>query len=84
MPPQTNMTQGQVLGIPVSGVPRDAAVLDFGAATDASGLLSGGEFGLEDSLVVTALMVLACVLADRYYLGVEASLAPEPASSTTA
>jgi hypothetical protein len=56
-----NFAQGVVFGIPVSGIALEGIVtLERNEAS--SELLTGGEFGLEGSLVVTLLEVVMCVI----------------------
>jgi hypothetical protein len=43
------MAQGQIYGIPVSGIPREHALLDYGPVDSASTVPSGGDFGIEAS-----------------------------------
>lgn len=68
-----NMAQGQIYGIPVSGTPRDIAILDYGPVDGASTVMSGGEFGIEGSVVATVVLVVVCLLSYRYYRGIEAT-----------
>ena len=76
-----NMAQGQIYGIPVSGTPRDIAILDYGPVDGASTVMSGGEFGIEGSAVATVLLVVVCLLSYRYYRGIEATRqTPRPTS----
>jgi hypothetical protein len=55
-----NFVQGNILGIPVSGSPESARVLDY-TATGAT-WLTGGDFGAESSLVATLVLLAAFLL----------------------
>jgi membrane protease YdiL (CAAX protease family) len=68
-----NMAQGQIYGIPVSGIPRSYALLDYGPVDSASTALSGGDFGIEGSVVATVVLIVACLFSYRYYRGIETS-----------
>ena len=55
-----NMIQGNILGIPVSGIRVPSFfVID---ANEHMPLLNGGPFGLEGSLPVTAVLLIGCIL----------------------
>lgn len=56
-----NFTQGKLFGLPVSGNPARASLLEFEAAPDS---LTAG-FGLEGNLITTAVLVAAVALAAR-------------------
>ena len=56
-----NFVQGNIFGIPVSGVDNDAAVLRF-IPTLHGTLINGGDFGLEGGLAVTFVLVVATIL----------------------
>ncbi|WP_168929331.1 CPBP family intramembrane glutamic endopeptidase [Nocardioides sp. GY 10113] len=58
-----NFAQGNVFGIPVSGVPRDVSLLTFGPAAGSNDLLTGGEFGVEASLLSLVVWALIALLA---------------------
>ncbi len=53
-----NMMEGPVLGTPVSGMSMEGW-LNFERTAEASQFLSGGEFGLEGSVVVTGIQCVA-------------------------
>ena len=58
-----NFAQGNLFGIPVSGLaglpsPLRAEVTEGGWQT----LVSGGDFGLEGGLAVTVVLVVACTI----------------------
>lgn len=63
-----NMAQGQIFGIPVSGIPREVSVLDYGPTADTTTTMSGGEFGLEGSIVATIWLAILCVVSYRYFI----------------
>jgi membrane protease YdiL (CAAX protease family) len=79
-----NMAQGQIYGIPVSGIPRDYSLFDFGPAGEASVVLSGGDFGVEGSVIAIVVLVVACVWSYRYYLGIEATRGPATPTAESA
>ena len=59
-----NFAQGNLFGIPVSGIVAGPAPLSARVADGAfAGLWTGGSFGLEGGLAVTLILALACILA---------------------
>lgn len=54
-----NFFQGNVYGVPVSGNPEPTSVFSFGPTAGGNELVSGGAFGVEASLVGTALLLVA-------------------------
>lgn len=58
-----NFFQGNVYGVPVSGNPEPTSLFTFGPTSGSRDLLSGGDFGIEASLVGTVLLVLAVAVA---------------------
>lgn len=78
-----NYFQGNIFGLPVSGHPEGTALLDFGPVKGANDLVTGGDFGVEASLVGTGVLTVALVLAIIYYRRQQArraGAAPEGAS----
>lgn len=67
-----NYFQGNVFGVPVSGLPRDVSIWAFGPTPGSSTVITGGNFGIEGSLVGTILLVTATVIAYVYYRRCEA------------
>lgn len=55
-----NFAQGNLFGIPVSGMGSEVSVLRFSPA--GSRMINGGEFGLEGGLAVTAVLAAATLL----------------------
>jgi hypothetical protein len=55
-----NLAEGPLLGTPVSGLTMDGWV-DLKAVSGASDLLTGGEFGLEGSIVTTGVLCVAII-----------------------
>jgi len=53
-----NYFQGNVFGVPVSGSPEPTSFFTFGPTRGSRELISGGDFGIEASLVGTALLIL--------------------------
>jgi membrane protease YdiL (CAAX protease family) len=63
-----NWFQGNVFGVPVSGLPLyNSSVFSFGPADGTSRFVSGGSFGPEGSLMVTLVWGIAAILAYRYF-----------------
>ncbi|WKK70487.1 CPBP family intramembrane metalloprotease [Rathayibacter oskolensis] len=62
-----NYFQGNVFGLPVSGNAEASSLFAFGPAPDSQALLTGGDFGVEASLVGTAILAIATVIAVTYY-----------------
>ena len=58
-----NWCQGNVYGIHVSGMDITATVLNVHGAPGSAALLTGGGFGIEGSLLTTAVLLVAAVLA---------------------
>ena len=56
-----NAAQGPVFGVPISGV-ATPGMLTMAPVEGANGLLTGGQFGLEGSVLVTALLAAGCVI----------------------
>lgn len=67
-----NFFQGNIFGLPVSGGTEGTSLWNFGPATGSNDLLTGGAFGVEASLVGTALLTLSLAGAVRYYRRQEA------------
>ncbi len=62
-----NWCQGNVLGIPVSGEGMNNSLLFLAPASDASITVSGGTFGVEGSIVLSVLLLIASIVAAVYY-----------------
>ncbi|MCI2420505.1 CPBP family intramembrane metalloprotease [Saccharopolyspora sp. K220] len=58
-----NWCQGNVYGIEVSGMDIQTTMLDISGAPGSADLLTGGRFGIEGSLLTTAVLALAAALA---------------------
>jgi uncharacterized protein len=56
-----NYAQGNLLGIPVSGSARDTALVFLGPTPGAPEMISGGRYGIEGSLIATALLATLAV-----------------------
>lgn len=67
-----NLTQGNILGIPVSGLASPVSLLTLEPAVGARPWLTGGGFGVEGSAATTVVLAIAVLLSYRYYLRVEA------------
>ncbi|MEQ6902082.1 type II CAAX endopeptidase family protein [Nocardioides sp. YIM 152588] len=70
-----NFAQGNVFGIPVSGNPRDVSLFAFGPADGAGELMSGGDFGVEGSIVAAALWAAVAVVSFVYFRRAQAARA---------
>lgn len=55
-----NMVQGNVLGIPVSGINVDSVYSS--AADSGMTIVNGGSFGLEGGIVVTVMLMVSCAV----------------------
>lgn len=75
-----NYCQGNVFGLPVSGNPEGTALWDFGPVAGSNELISGGNFGVEASLIGTTIMVVALVVSIVYYRRKEAQRVGEGAA----
>ncbi|MGW5643238.1 CPBP family intramembrane glutamic endopeptidase [Saccharopolyspora sp. NPDC003752] len=62
-----NWWQGNVYGIEVSGMDIRTTVLEIGGSPGSAPLLTGGGFGIEGSLLTTAVLTVAAVLAALVY-----------------
>ncbi|MCB0097199.1 MAG: CPBP family intramembrane metalloprotease, partial [Caldilineaceae bacterium] len=62
-----NWCQGNLFGVPVSGHQWDTGVFHFVPTETAAHALSGGDFGPENSLVVTIVWGIAMVVAYLYF-----------------
>ena len=62
-----NFTQGNLLGVAVSGIDSGSALVHFKAAKNVPDWLSGGAFGLEGNLI-TCLVLLAGIVVLRFQL----------------
>lgn len=71
-----NWFQGNVFGVPVSGLPLyNNSIFSFGPVDGTSRFVSGGSFGPEGSLVVTLVWGIAAILAYRYFRSAQATRA---------
>jgi membrane protease YdiL (CAAX protease family) len=62
-----NYTQGSLLGVPVSGIERDASIWALGPAQGAPEWLTGGDFGIEGGAAATVVLAIAVVISFVYY-----------------
>lgn len=62
-----NYFQGNIFGLPVSGNPEGTSLWDFGPVAGSDDLVTGGEFGVEASLVGTGILVVALVVAFAWF-----------------
>ena len=67
--------------MPVSGLPRDVAILAIGPTKGAAWWLSGAEFGIEGSAAATAVLAALVVGSFYYYRRVEAKRQAEAVAS---
>lgn len=70
-----NFFQGNIYGLPVSGNPEANSLLAIGPAEGAGELMSGGSFGVEASLVGTAVLIVALVVGFGYFRRAQAARA---------
>jgi uncharacterized protein len=80
-----NFAQGNLFGLPVSGGAEPTTLWAFGPTADSHTLLSGGDFGVEASLVGTVILAVGVVIAWVRYQRADARRAttvaePEAAS----
>ncbi len=73
-----NFFQGNIFGLPVSGHGYATTLFTFGPAPGSNDLLTGGDFGVEKSLVGTAILLAATVVAYLGYRRTEAERAARP------
>lgn len=62
-----NYVQGNIYGLPVSGNPEASSWFAFGPKPGSSDLVTGGDFGVEASIVGTVILVVAVVVSYLYY-----------------
>jgi membrane protease YdiL (CAAX protease family) len=62
-----NMTQGNILGIPVSGLSREVSIWVFQPVSGAPTWLTGGSYGIESSILATIILGAASIWSYRYY-----------------
>ena len=72
-----NWAQGNLLGVPVSGLARDVAIFAIGPKTGAAEWLSGGEFGIEGSAIATVALAGLTLWSYGYYRRAEAGRSAE-------
>lgn len=80
-----NMAQSNIFGAPVSGSTRDVALFTFGADNGSSDVLTGGDFGVEGSIVTTVVILIAAYGSYLYYRRSSRhhSTSPSPGSAPT-
>lgn len=62
-----NYFQGNIFGLPVSGHGEATALWDFGPVSGSNELVTGGNFGVEASLVGTGILVVALLVGFAYF-----------------
>lgn len=62
-----NYFQGNIYGLPVSGNPEANSLLAIGPKAGSSTWLTGGDFGVEASVVGSAVLLVALVIAFAYF-----------------
>ncbi len=62
-----NFVQGNVLGLPVSGTAKGVSLFGLGPAEGSSDLVSGGDYGLEASIVGSVVLIVATIVAWRAF-----------------
>lgn len=68
-----NMSQGNIFGIPVSGMAREVSLFAFGPVPGAPSWLTGGDFGLEGSLPATFVLIAAIIPAYLWFKKADAA-----------
>lgn len=79
-----NFAQGNLFGVPVSGNSYATSLFSFGPTDDANELLTGGDFGIEGSLMGTVVLALAFAVAYTYYRRQEGARTARPPLPQTA
>ncbi|MFN8156359.1 MAG: type II CAAX endopeptidase family protein [Candidatus Nanopelagicales bacterium] len=79
-----NYFQGNIYGIPVSGNAHANSLFAFGPTSGSNELLNGGSFGLEASLIGSAILVVALVIGVVSYRRAEAGRLAEATVPDTA
>lgn len=67
-----NYCQGNIFGLPVSGNTEGTSLWNFGPAPGSNELITGGNFGVEASLMGTAVLTVALAFAVVHYRRQEA------------
>lgn len=62
-----NFFQGNIYGLPVSGHPYATTLLTIGPAKGSNDLITGGNYGVEASIIGTAVLVAGLIIAYVYY-----------------
>jgi membrane protease YdiL (CAAX protease family) len=62
-----NYFQGNIFGLPVSGNPEGTSLWNFGPANGSNALITGGNFGVEASLIGTTVLVVALAVVMVLY-----------------
>lgn len=78
-----NYFQGNIFGVPVSGNPEANSLLAFGPTEGSNEALTGGDFGIEASLVGTLILAIALVIAFISFRRAQAGRAAETALVAT-
>ena len=68
-----NYFQGNIFGVPVSGNPEANSLFAFGPTPGSSDLMTGGDFGVEASIIGTGVLAVALVISFVYYRRQEAA-----------
>jgi len=79
-----NFFQGNIFGLPVSGHGYATALFTFGPSQGSNELLTGGNFGVEKSVVGTIILLAATVIAFLAYRKAEAERTAHPARAIPA
>ncbi|MEZ5115582.1 MAG: CPBP family intramembrane glutamic endopeptidase [Candidatus Nanopelagicales bacterium] len=61
-----NYFQGNIYGLPVSGNTEASSLFAIGPASGSSDLMTGGDFGVEASIVGTVILLIACAIGYTY------------------
>jgi hypothetical protein len=79
-----NYFQGNIYGLPVSGTPEASSWFAFGPTAGSSDIVSGGDFGVEASIVGSAILVVAVIVSFTYHRREEAQRTAGEHSAATA
>lgn len=67
------MAQSNIFGLPGDSSFREVTLFDVGPDSTGSAILTGGDYGVEGSILTTALLAAVVFAAYRYYRRVEAT-----------
>ncbi|MGW0172460.1 CPBP family intramembrane glutamic endopeptidase [Rhodococcus sp. NPDC003322] len=71
-----NMAQSNIFGLPGDSGFREVTLFNFGPDSAGSAILTGGDYGVEGSILTTLVLAVAVVASYRYHRTVDATRAP--------